>query len=228
VLGLASGSWAQVIANLPQLESMDIVEINPGHLQLVPQYPPVRSLLQNPKVHIYIDDARRWLTAHPERRYDAIVANGSYYWRDHSSHLLSVEFLQLVREHLNPGGVYFYNTTESDDAIATGLHVFPYGLRVINFLAVSDSPIVVDKDRWLNVLGQYKIDGARVFDPQNPQAMRMLNVYSVFADTVKAPPRFLGMEYSDSLNARLGHRMIFTEDNMGWEWRSGNVEIPWH
>ncbi len=228
VLGLASGSWAQVIANLPQLESMDVVEINPGDLQLIPEYPSVRSLLKNPKVHIFIGDARRWLTAHPEMRYDAIVANDSYYWRDHSSHLLSVEFLQLVRKHLNPGGVYFFNTTESDDAIATGLHVFPYGLRVINFLAVSDSPIVVDKQHWLDVLRQYKIDGTPVFDPQNPEAMRMLGVYSMFADTVKEAPRFLGMEYADSLNARLGHRLIFTEDNMGWEWRSSNVEIPWH
>ncbi len=228
VLGLGSGSWAQVIANIPQLESMDIVEINPGYLKLIPQYPSVRSLLQNPKVHIYIDDARRWLTAHPQARYDAIVANGSFFWRDHSSHLLSVEFLQLVRAHLNRGGIYFYNTTESDDAIATGLHVYPYGLRVINFLAVSDSPIVVDKDRWLNILGQYRIDGVRVFDPQDPKAMQMLEVCSLFADTVKAPPTFLGMEYGDSLNARLGRRMIFTEDNMGWEWRSSNVQIPWH
>jgi hypothetical protein len=36
------------------------------------------------------------------------------------------------------------------------------------------------------------------------------------------------MEYSSSLNARLGHRLIFTEDNMGWEWRSGDIQIPWH
>ena len=43
-----------------------------------------------------------------------------------------------------------------------------------------------------------------------------------------APPRFLDMEYSSSLNARLGHRLIFTEDNMGWEWRSGDIQIPWH
>jgi len=228
VLGLASGSWAQILANHPQLESMDIVEINPGHLQLIPKYPEVRSLLQNPKVHIYIDDGRRWLVAHPEERYDAIVANGSYYWRDHSSYLLSVEFLQLIRKHLNPGGVYFYNTTESDDAVATGLHVFPYGLRVINFLAVSDSPIVVDKERWLRILSEYKIDGALVFDPNNPRSARTLQAYMAFADSVNAPPRFLDMEYSSSLNARLGHRLIFTEDNMGWEWRSGDIQIPWH
>jgi predicted membrane-bound spermidine synthase len=228
VLGLASGSWAQIVAHDPQVESMDIVEINPGHLQLISQYAEVRSLLQNPKVHIYIDDARRWLTAHAERRYDAIIANGSYYWRDHSSHLLSVEFMQLIRAHLNAGGVYFYNTTESDDAIATGLSVFPYGLRVLNFLAVSDSPIVVDKERWLTILCQYKVDGALVFDPAKPKSKRTLAAYMAFADSAKEAPRFLGMEYSNSLNARLGPRLIFTEDNMGWEWRSGSVDIPWH
>jgi spermidine synthase len=227
VLGLASGSWAQVIAHDPRVESMDVVEINPGHLQLISQYVEVRSLLQNPKVHIYIDDARRWLTAHADKRYDAIIANGSYYWRDHSSHLLSVEFMQLIRAHLNAGGVYFYNTTESDDAIATGLSVFPYGLRVLNFLAVSDSPIVVNKERWLTILCQYEIDGALVFDPANPKSKRTLAAYMAFADSAKEAPRFLGMEYSNSLNIRLGPRLIFTEDNMGWEWRSSNVDIPW-
>ena len=227
ILGLASGSWAQVIAHNPQVESMDIVEINPGHLQLISQYAEVRSLLKNRKVHIYIDDARRWLTAHPERRYDAIVANGSYYWRDHSSHLLSVEFMQLIRAHMNAGGVYFYNTTESDDAIATGLSVFPYGLRVLNFLAVSDLPIVVDKERWLAVLCHYTIDGATVFDAANPKSARTLAAYAAFADSAKERPRFLGMEYADSLRNRLGREFIFTEDNMGWEWRSYDVAIPW-
>jgi spermidine synthase len=228
VLGLASGSWAQVIVHNPQVESMDIVEINPGHLKLVSQHSEVRSLLHNPKVHIYIDDARRWLSAHPEKRYDAIVANASYYWRDHSSHLLSIEFLQIIRAHLNTGGVYFYNTTESDDAIATGLSIFPYGLRVLNSLAVSDSPIVLDKERWLSILCEYKIDGARIFDPANPKSKRTLAAYMAFADSAREAPRFLGMEYSDSLNARVNHRFIFTEDNMGWEWRSRDVEIPWH
>lgn len=228
VLGLASGSWAQILANHPQLESMDIVEINPGHLRLIPQYQEVRSLLQNPKVHVYIDDARRWLVAHPEAHYDAIVANGSYYWRDHSSYLLSAEFLELVRQHLNPGGVYYYNTTESDDAIMTGLHVFPYGLRVLNFMAVSDSPIAVDKARWMAILREYKIDGVPVFNTTNPKAALTLAAYMVLADTVEENPAFLGMETSDSLKARLGRRYIYTDDNMGAEWRSWGVEIPWH
>jgi spermidine synthase len=227
VIGLASGSWAQIFANHPQVETLDAVEINPGYLQLIPQYSMVQSLLQNPKVHVYADDGRRWLLAHPEARYDAVIANQSYNWRDHSSVLLSADFLRLVRTHLNPGGVYYFNTTESDESIATALHVFPYGLRVINFVAVSDSPIAVDKGRWISILRRYTIDGKTVFDPVDPTAQKTMAAYMALADTLKEPPRFLGMESSDSLRARLGKRLIITDDNMGLEW-SGNFTVPWH
>jgi spermidine synthase len=226
MIGLSSGSWCQVLVNHPQAVSVDVVEINPGYLQLIPQYPMVRSILKNPKVHVWIDDGRRWLLAHPQERYDLIVSNASFYWRDHVTHLLSVEFLQIIRSHLNKGGIFYYNTTESDDAIATGLHVFPYGLRVLNFLAASDSPIEVNKKSWLETLCQYKIDGAYVLDPINPNSQRVLDTYSILADSVRSRPASVGMEGDASLRARLGNRPIITDDNMGWEWRGG-VVIPW-
>jgi len=226
MIGLASGSWAQIVAHHPQVESMDVVEINPGYLQLIAQYPMVQSLLKNPKVHIFTDDGRRWLLAHSAAQYDAIVANTSYYWRDHSTTLLSVEFLQLVRQHLKPGGIFYYNTTTSDDVIATGLAVFPHGLRVINFLAVSDSPFVIDVEHWMLVLRQYRIDGELVFDPARPRSEVALQAYRALAGTLGEPPKMLSVEGSESMRARLGRRFIITDDDMGWEWRSG-FEIPW-
>ncbi len=228
VIGLASGSWGQILANHPAAEALDAVEINPGYLELIPQYSAVQSFVQNPKVRIYVDDARRWLFAHPRTRYDVIVANTTFNWRDHSSGLLSVEFLSLIRSHLNPGGVYYFNSTESDETIATALRVFPYGLRVINFVAVSDSPIAVDKERLTENLHNYKIDRRLVFDPQvYPAAQKALVGYLALIDTLKAPPQFVGMEFSDSLRSRLGRRFVITDDNMGLEWRSEPL-IPWH
>jgi predicted membrane-bound spermidine synthase len=218
-IGLSSGSWAQILANHPRVESLDIVEINPGYLKLIPQYAMVKSLLENPKVDIHIDDGRRWLLAHPGVRYDVIVENTSFYWRDHSSDLLSVGYLRIIRRHLNSGGVYFYNTTGSDDVVATGLRVFPYGLRVLNFLAVSDSPIAFDKSRWISILGQYTIDNRLVFDPSLPKTVDTLAGYGALADSLHAPPTETGLETSESENARLGNRLIITDDNMGWEWR---------
>jgi spermidine synthase len=220
VIGLSSGSWAQILIHHPQAESMDIVEINPGYLELIAQYPVVESLLRNPKVHIYVDDGRRWLLAHPEARYDAIVQNTSFYWRDHSSDLLSVDYLEIVREHLLPRGIYFYNTTGSDEVVATGLQVFPYGLRVINFLVVSDSPLQYSRERMMAMLREYRIDGKLMFDPANPESERALASYAKFVDTIAEPPDEKGMETSESLNRRLRPRLIITDDNMGWEWRS--------
>lgn len=228
VIGLASGSWGQILANHPQAEALDAVEINPGYLQLIPQYSMVQSFVHNPKVSIYIDDGRRWLYAHPEARYDAIVANTSFNWRDHSTGLLSVEFLELIRSHLNSGGIYYFNSTESDEAIATALRVFPHGLRVINFLAVSDSPIVIDKQRLIANLRHYRIDGRLVFDPQtNLAEEKAFAAYLGLIDTLNTPPQFLGLESSESLRARLRRRLIITDDNMGLEWRSEPL-IPWH
>ena len=218
-IGLSSGSWAQVLVNHPGVQSLEIVEINPAYLQLIAQYPMVSSVLRNPKIGIYVDDGRRWLLAHPEKRYDIIVQNNSFYWRDHSSNLFSVDYLKIIRQHLNRGGIFYYNTTGSDDVLATGLHVFPYGLRVLNFLAVSDSPIQIHQTRWMQILKEYRVDGKLVFDLKNPKSTETLQRYKKLADSINQPQNAEGIENSASFRSRLGKRLIITDDNMGWEWR---------
>jgi spermidine synthase len=223
MIGLASGSWAQILINDPRVSQLDAVEINPGYLQLIPQYPVVRSLLQNPKLHLYVDDGRRWLAAHPGEKYDLIVANTTYHWRDHSTTLLSTEFFSLVHQHLNPGGIYYFNTTQSTETMATALKVFPYGFRIINFLAVSDSPLALDRDKWLQFLLGLRLDGVQPFDPHTADGALALTAYAAFADTIHMPPRFAGLESNDSLRGRLGPQRIITDDNMGSEWTPAEV-----
>ena len=221
MIGLSSGSWAQIVANDPEVQSEKIIEINPGYLPLIPQYPQVSSLLGNPKVDIIIDDGRRWLLANPNARYDAILMNTTFNWREHATNLLSVEFLKMARQHLLPGGVLFYNTTSSPEVLLTGVSVFPYGLRVGNFLAVSDSPIVVNSDRFEKKLRDYRIDGKLVFDLENPEASlrfhEMLAMTHNFNtdDSLDSP----SMEYAASIRARCRGSRIITDDNMGTEWK---------
>jgi predicted membrane-bound spermidine synthase len=217
-IGLGSGSWAQVVANSPQVESLTVVEINPGYVKLIRERATVASLLGNPKVRIVIDDGRRWLSWNPQAKFDAIVMNTTFYWRNHTSNLLSVEFLQIARKHLNPGGVLFYNTTGSEDAIATGLAVFPYALRFVNCLAVSDSPLVFDRVRWRTVLLNYVIDGEHVIDESDPgQLKRLDEIVSIPQDVTGR--RMISVEDDHQLRSRLHNRRIITDDNMGLEWR---------
>lgn len=221
-IGLSSGSWAQIIANHPQVRSETIVEINPGYLQLIPRYPQVASLLGNPKVRIVTDDGRRWLLANPGRRFDLILMNTTFNWREHATNLLSVEFLRLARQHLLPGGVLYYNTTGSEEVQLTGVTVFPYGLRVGNFLAVSDSPLTIDATRLRKTLLEYRIDGRPVLDPAVPyDARRLDEITSLtgrFVATDGEDMRQPSIETAESIRTRCRGKRIITDDNMGTEW----------
>jgi spermidine synthase len=221
VVGLSAGAWTQILANNPRVERITVIEINPGYLEFIPQHPEVASLLRNPKVQIIIDDGRRWLLAHPDRKFDAIVMNTSQHWLDHASNLLSIEFLQLVRKHLKSGGVHYYNTTFSNDALMTGATVYPYALRVGNFLAVSDSPLLFDKERWRETLTDYRIDGKPVLDLNNAADREAFHKLLALVDTHHAVPTTeeLDLEYGDDLRKRLNGARLITDDNMGVEWR---------
>lgn len=218
IIGLATGAWAQVVANNPQVERVTIVEINPGFLPLIRQYPEVASLLRNPKVHIVIDDGRRWLVGHPDRRFDFILMNTTWNYRANTSNLLSTEFMGLLREHLNRGGIAYYNTTWSGEALATGASAFPYALRVYNFLAVSDSPFTLDKSLWRTALTNYRIEGRPVFDLNKPDQRARLEEVLDVADQLDVPNGLL--ESRTSLLSRLRGAGRITDDNMGTEWSS--------
>ena len=213
IIGLSGGAWTQVIANNPEVERITVVEINPGYLQFIPQRSEVASILHNPKVEFVIDDGRRWLVSHPGRQFDAIVMNTSQHWLAHSSNLLSVDFLQLIRQHLKPGGIHYYNTTSSPEAMMTGLTVFPYGMRVTNFMAVSDQPFEFDRERLRATLSSYKIDGRPVFDLSDPAQSAALDHLLALAKTKE------NLESAESLRARFQGVRLITDDNMGLEWQ---------
>jgi spermidine synthase len=208
IIGLSTGSWAEVIASHPSVEHVTIVEINPGYLRLLPSYPEVSELAHDPRVEIVIDDGRRWLARHPAERFDAIVANTTYNWRANATSLLSAEFLDLVRAHLKDGGVYYYNTTGEPRVQRTGVTRFPYAWRLNTMLAVSDSPIVPDTSRFRQILAAYRLrdgsDSGGLVDP------------SVIDSVVEAVVGEL--EARDGVLARTRGVRIITDDNMGTEW----------
>ena len=221
MIGLATGSWAQVLANNPDVASLTIVEINPGYLTLIAHAPEVASVLNNPKVKIIIDDGRRWLRAHPNRHFDAVVSNTTWYFRASVTNLLSVEFLDLVRHHLNPGGIFFYNTTSSDRVQRTACLTFAHGARFTNHMVVSDTPIAWDFQRWRRTLASYRIDGRPVFDPARDQDRAELDrLVSWQSSLAPGSARTLDrpIEPCADVLARTAGKLAVTDDNMGSEW----------
>ncbi len=224
MVGLSSGSWVQVVAHHPEVETVTVVEINPGYLKLIPEHPEVASLLHNPKVKVVIDDGHRWLLRNPDAKFDLVIMNNTFFWRANMTNLLSRDFLELVRRHLEAGGAFFYNTTYSPDALLTAVSVFPHAVRVANHVGVSEAPLRFHPESWQELMKAYRIDGAPVLDLSR-------RADQVFLDTVVRDAQVLSgpsdspqngaayFETDASLRARLSGRTIVTDDNMAVEWR---------
>src|SRR5678809_860725 len=76
------------------------------------------GVLDNPKVHVYLDDARHFLATMPTS-YDLIISEPSNLFVSGMVNLYTTEFYGLVRRCLNPGGffvqwVHYYRAKPED------------------------------------------------------------------------------------------------------------------
>ncbi len=129
VIGFAGGAWTEVLRHIPSVRQIDVVEINRGYMDLVIEKAPYGELFNDPRIKFHLDDGRRWLRANPEETFDLIVMNNTFHWRAYSTNLLSVEFMNILSEHMARDGVLAFNATGSPDALATAAAVFPHAFR---------------------------------------------------------------------------------------------------
>src|SRR5581483_3608022 len=99
--------------------------------------------------------------------------------------------------------------------------VFPYAYRFDIFMAVSDSPIPVDKVRWRNILSHYRLEGSPVFNLSQPDDQDLLDRVIEFADTLPGDRyQVKAMETRENILRRTEGLPIVTDDNMVTEWRN--------
>jgi len=147
----------------------------------------------------------------------------TYSWRAHATDLLSAEFLSLARGMLKPGGILYYNTTFSFEAQRTGATLFPYAFRFGPLLAVSDTPIQLDRARWRRILLDYRLEDKPILDPSIPEDVGILNDLLHYADTLPGNTYDSeGMETRENILLRTAGRSLVTDDNMIVEWRESS------
>jgi spermidine synthase len=120
----------------PVVEHETIAEIEPLVPRVVSTYFAEHNfdVVRNPKVHVRIDDARHFVETTSEK-FDAITSDPLDPWVKGAAMLYTVEFFEMAKQHLNPGGVvtlfvqlYESNTEAVKSEIGTFLEVFPNGV----------------------------------------------------------------------------------------------------
>lgn len=211
VIGLSSGSWAHLLQADPDLEEITIVELNQAYLKFAQKHKAFKSLLEDKRVKIVIDDGRRFLNRNPELKFDYIVMNTSWHYRAYVSSLLSQDFFNLAKEHLNKTGFIFVNTTDSIDVFYTAFKTFPYSYKFHNMALGALGPVNFDKDQILPIFAKLNWFGQKVFANDKDlakgvefmQSQELYKLNDKFFDDWERKPE------------------IITDDNMLTEYRYG-------
>ena len=154
VVGCGSGVTAGSFVPFPAIERITIVDIEPLIPQEVPHFfrPENHDVLRDPRSSVVFDDARHYLLTTADT-FDIITSDPIHPWVKGSASLYSKEYFEIVKRHLNPGGVVsqwvpLYESTEEvvKSEIATFLEVFPNGTIWSNEPVGSDLVLIGQAD----------------------------------------------------------------------------------
>jgi spermidine synthase len=106
VIGLGTGSTAGWLGSVPGIDRVDVVEFEPVIKQVAGACLSVnRNVLENPKVHITVGDAREVLLTTKES-YDIIFSEPSNPYRAGIASLFTSEYYEAAISRLRPGGLF--------------------------------------------------------------------------------------------------------------------------
>jgi spermidine synthase len=133
IVGLGTGVTAGEFTLYPDVVTIDVAEISPSVVEFLPLFEDATYKVQDdPRLRIHLGDAFRVLRR-SKAKWNIIASEPSNPWMNGVAAMFSREFYRLVREHLEPDGIFLqwiqrYATSEeiSGISINTLRSEFPY------------------------------------------------------------------------------------------------------
>ena len=220
VVGFGAGVTAGSFVPYPDVRSITICELEP-------LIPPASDeffgkenyhVLHDPRAHVVYDDARHYILITPEK-FDIITTDPIHPWVKGTSTLYSKEYFELVRSHLNTGGIaaQWLPIYESDEEtirteLATFFSVFPNGTVWSNYwngdgydlvLLGSVDPAPINVDDLQRRLDQPEYSGvaASLADTGFQSAVDLLSTWVGKASDLA--PMLVNAQINGDMNMRL-------------------------
>jgi spermidine synthase len=230
VVGFGAGVTAGSFTLYPSVERIAICEIEPVIPPVATRYFGKQNydVLHDARTQIVYDDARHFVLTTPER-FDIITSDPIHPWVKGSATLYTKEYFEMVKAHLNPGGlvtqwVPLYETDADTvkSEFATFFEVFPNGTVWANelpeggydvFLLGSKDPMTIDIDAVQRRLDSPGYAGVveSLSDVTLGSAVDLFSIYTTQASDLK--PWLSGAIVNRDRNLRLQYMAALAVNN---------------
>ena len=178
-IGVGTGMTGHVLLMADTLQSVDTVEIEPAILEGAQNIGSrVSNIFNDPRSHIYIDDAKAFFT-NQNKKYDIIISEPSNPWVSGVSGLFSKEFYGLIRNYLNDDGI-----------LVQWIHLYEIGTPLVASVmqalsqSFGDYAIYATDDMNIVIIAGKHVQGRqpseRLFQiPAMMSALNRINIYSL-------------------------------------------------
>jgi spermidine synthase len=197
IVGFGAGVTAGSFVTYPDIKKIVVCEMEPLVPPAATKYFDAQNydVARDPRTTIVYDDARHFVLTTRDK-FDIITSDPIHPWVKGSATLYSKEYFQMVKDHLNPGGVvtqwvplYESNEETVQSEIATFLDVFPGGTVWANaidgagydlFLLGQNGPTKINVDQLQARLDspEYSHVAQSLRDVGFNSAVDLLSIYS--------------------------------------------------
>jgi spermidine synthase len=182
VVGFGAGVTAGSFVLHPGIKRIVICEIEPLIPKVVSTYFTKENydVVNDPRVEIVYDDARHFILTTKEK-FDVITSDPIHPWVKGAATLYTKEYFELVKRHLNPGGVVtqwvplyesFPDVVKSE--VATFFDVFPHGTIWSNDIQGKGYDIVLAGHASPQTIDVDSLE-SRLTRPENARVVQSLN-----------------------------------------------------
>jgi len=232
-VGFGAGVTAGSFVPYPEIESMVICELEPFIPPASTEYfgPQNNRVLDDRRTHMVYDDARHYIFT-TDQKFDVITTDPIHPWVKGTSTLYSKEYYELVKRHLNRGGVvaqwlpiYDSDTATIQSELATFFSVFPNGTIWSNFMnndgydlvligRSDDAPIDVDVMQERLDRPEYAAVLASIAEVGFHSAVELMATYAGRASDLQ--PYLAEAQINYDLNMRLQYLAGLGLNSMGY------------
>ena len=183
VVGLGTGETAGWLAEVPSIERVDVVELEPAVREMARRCRKVnRDVLANSKARLIFNDAREVLLT-TAARYDLIVCEPSNPYRSGIANLFTREFYRAGRDRLNDGGMF-----------VQWVQAYEIDQRTMRTVFATFKSVFPHVEVWQSKLGDLVLVGSRQRPAYSVPGLRSKMATEPFASALACAWHTTGLE----------------------------------